>query len=127
MNGLLWIAQIVLAGAFLNASLSKILVFKREKTAALTPLEASCPAMPNGLAAAIALLEIAGALGLLIPVHFWSPNFPVLFAASGLALLAVIVGIHQARCHEHTTPTLTMFLLALFVIVGRWPVQTSLH
>jgi len=83
--------------------------------------------MPDELAAAIALLEIVGALGLVIPVDLWPPNVLVLLAAGGLALLAVAVGIYQARRHEHTTPIVTMFLLAVFVIVGRWPAQFSLH
>jgi len=127
MNSVLWIAQILLAGAFMFAGFSKILVFKRHKTIGQTPLEAGCVGMPDELAAAIALLEIVGALRLVIPVDLWPPNVLVLLAAGGLALLAVAVGIYQARRHEHTTPIVTMFLLAVFVIVGRWPAQFSLH
>ena len=40
MNSVLWIAQILLAGAFMFAGFSKILVFKRHKTIGQTPLEA---------------------------------------------------------------------------------------
>ena len=120
MNGLLWIAQILLAGAFLLAAFSKILVYKR-RTAAQAASEAGCLGMPDWLAAAIALLEIAGALSLVVPVDLWPPHVLIRVAASALALLAVVVGVYQARRHEHTTATITMFILAIFVIVGRWP------
>lgn len=121
MNSLLWIAQILLAGAFLFAAFSKILIYTRRTAAAQAPSEAGCLGMPDWLAAAIALLEIAGAISLVIPVDIWPPHVLIRLAASGLALLAVVVGIHQARRHEHTTATISMFILALFVIVGRWP------
>ena len=121
MNSVVWVAQILLAGSFLFAGFSKIFVFKRQKAVARTPLEAGCVGMPDGLAAAIAILEIAGALGLLIPVDPWQPYVLVRLCAGGLALLAGIVAIYQARRHEHTTPTVTMLVLALFVIIGRWP------
>jgi len=49
----------------------------------------------------------------------WQPYALVRLCAIGLALLAVIVAIHQARRLEHTSPTIAMFLLALFIIVGR--------
>jgi hypothetical protein len=120
MNNLLWIAQILLASAFLFAAFSKILIYKR-RAAAQAASEAGCLGMPDWLAAAIALLEIAGALSLVIPVDLWPPHILIRLAASGLALLAVVVGIHQARRHEHTTATVSMFILAIFVIVGRWP------
>jgi uncharacterized membrane protein YphA (DoxX/SURF4 family) len=121
MNSLLWIAQILLAAAFLFAAFSKILVYKRQTTEVQTPSGAGCLGMPDGLAAAIALSEIAGALALVIPIDLWPPHILVRLVASGLALLAVVVGIHQARRQEHTTPIVTMFFLAIFVIIGRWP------
>ena len=119
MNTLLWIVQILLAGAFLFAGFSKILVFKRQKAAAPAPMEAACAGMPDGLAAAVALFEIFGALGLVMPVDLWQPYVLVRLCAIGLALLAVMVAIHKARRLEHTAPTIAMFLLALFIIVGR--------
>ena len=119
MNTLLWIVQILLAGAFMFAGFSKILVFKRQTAAPPAPIGAGCAGMPDGLAAAIALLEIFGAIGLVIPVDLWQPYALVRLCAMGLAMLAVIVAIHQARRLEHTSPIIAMFLLALFIVVGR--------
>jgi uncharacterized membrane protein YphA (DoxX/SURF4 family) len=122
MNSLVWVAQVLLAGSFIFAGFSKIFVFKRQKALVQTPLDAGCVGMPDGLAAAIALLEIAGALGLLIPVDLWPPHILVRLCAGELALLAGMIAIYQARRNEHATPSVTMFVLALFVIIGRWPV-----
>lgn len=121
MNSLLWMAQILLAGTFLYAGFSKILVYRRQVTVVQTPSGAGCVGMPDEWAAAIAFLEIAGALCVVVPVDFWPPHTLIRLAAIGLALLAVVVGIHQARRHEHTSPTIAMFFLALFVVIGRWP------
>jgi hypothetical protein len=77
--------------------------------------------MPDELAAAIAFLEIAGSLGVLIPMDLWPPDILLRISAAGLGLLAVITCIYQVRRREHTTPTITAILLSLFVIVGRWP------
>ncbi|MGA2651544.1 MAG: DoxX family protein [Terracidiphilus sp.] len=121
MNIVLWVAQIILAAACLHSGYSKILVFGRHKTAERVPSGAGCVGMADELAAAIALLEIAGAMVLLVPVDLWAPNILLLLAAADVALLAIICSIYRARLQEHTTPNLVMFLLALLVIVGRWP------
>jgi hypothetical protein len=66
-------------------------------------------------------VEIAGALGVLTP-EGWSHDYLLVrLAAAGLALLMVCAGIYHARRREEASPAVTLFLLALFVIVGRWP------
>ena len=77
--------------------------------------------MPDELAAAIAILEIAGAVLLLIPVDLWAPNILLRLGAAGVGVLAIVSSIYRARLQEHTTPNMVMFLLAVLVIVGRWP------
>jgi hypothetical protein len=42
-------------------------------------------------------------------------------AAAGLALIMVLAGIYHLRRQEEAAPAVSLFLLALFVIVGRWP------
>lgn len=121
MNSVLWVAQIILAGACLSSAFSKMLVFKRQKSGPHVLSGAGCVGMPDELAAAIALLEIVGALILLVPFDLWAPDILLRLGAAGLALLAIISCIYRARFQEHTTPNIVMFLLALFVIVGRWP------
>jgi hypothetical protein len=77
--------------------------------------------MPDELAAAIALLEIAGALILLVPVDLWAPDILLRIGAAAVGLLAIVSSIYRARLQEHATPNMVMFLLAVLVIVGRWP------
>jgi hypothetical protein len=77
--------------------------------------------LSRGQAAAIALLEIAGAAGVLLPFDPWPPYILLRLAAGGLALLMVAAGIYHLRRQESASPTVAIFLLALFVIVGRWP------
>jgi hypothetical protein len=51
-----------------------------------------------------------------------SPGYLLVrLAAGGLALLMVCAGIYHLRRREEAAPAVTLFLLALFVIVGRWP------
>jgi uncharacterized membrane protein YphA (DoxX/SURF4 family) len=121
MNSLLWIAQIVLAGVFLFAGFSKIFVHRRQLGTLQTSSWPSCVGMPDVLASALAILEIAGAICLLIPVDLWPPDILLRLSATVLALLAVVAVIYHARRKEHTSNTIAAFLLALFVIVGRWP------
>jgi len=121
MNVVLWVAQFILAGACLYSGFSKILVFRKQMNQQRLPSAAGCIAMPDELAAAIALLEIAGALILLVPVDLWAPNVLLRLGAAGVAVLAIISSLYRARLQEHTTPNMVMFLLAVLVIVGRWP------
>jgi hypothetical protein len=49
-----------------------------------------------------------------MPVSFALP------AALGLALLTLSISFVRARRHQFPAPSIVMFLLVLFVIVGRW-------
>jgi len=121
MSVLLWIAQILLAGFFLYAGFSKFLVRRHRAPVLATGPGFGLDAMPDHAAAAIAVLEITGALCLLLPVDLVPPQVVPRLAAAGLALLTVIASIYHARRHESATPSVVLFLLAIFVIVGRWP------
>ena len=121
MNGLLWIAQMILAGVFLVAGASKLLVYGT----LMGVVQARASRLPAGIsrgqAAAIALAEIAGALGVLTPASLVPGHLVVRLAAAGLALIMVLAGIYHLRREESAAPNVALFLLALFVIVGRWP------
>jgi uncharacterized membrane protein YphA (DoxX/SURF4 family) len=121
MNTLLWIAQILLACVFFYAGFSKIFAFRRQKAVAPTEPRFDGVGLPHELAAAIALFEIAAALGLVLPVDLWQPDFLPRVAAAGCAILALVACVYHVRRKEHTAPIVALFLLALFVIVGRWP------
>jgi uncharacterized membrane protein len=121
MNTLLWIAQILLAAIFLFTGATKLIAYER----LIRKVESRSNGLPagvsRGLAAFIGLAEIAGALGLLVPISHLFQNLLILAAASGLALIMVLAGIYHLRRHEEAAPAVALFLLALFVIVGRWP------
>jgi uncharacterized membrane protein YphA (DoxX/SURF4 family) len=119
MNGLLWIAQILLAGVFLFAGLSKIFAYERKIKWLSAPWSSGCVGVPHGLAAAIAVFEIAASLCLLLPVDLWPPDILLRLAAGGLGILMVAAGIYHLRRKESAVPAITLFLLALFVVYGR--------
>ena len=121
MNTVLWIAQIALAAVFLYAGFSKILPHQRSAEVLPTQPGFHYVGLPDELASAIALLEIAFAVILVMPIDLWPPYMLSRLAAAGLALLAIVATLYHMRRHETAAPSITLFLLALFVIVGRWP------
>lgn len=121
MNGLIWIAQVVLAAAFLVAGVGKLFVYRPLARLLRRRARDGVLGVSRRQAAAIGVLETAGALGVLTPEGL-SPDYLVVrLAAAGLALLMVCAGIYHLRRREEAAPAVTLFLLALFVIVGRWP------
>jgi hypothetical protein len=126
MNGLLWIAQIMLAGAFLFTGVTKLLAYN----SLVKTLEGDTRRKPinmsRGQASLIGCVEIAGAVALVLPAAFTPPVLApdyllIRLAAGGLALLMVAAGIYHLVRKEPAAPAVVLFLLALFIIVGRWP------
>ncbi|MGD0096652.1 MAG: DoxX family protein [Terracidiphilus sp.] len=118
MNNLDWFAQILLGGIFLFAGLSKIVALRRQPDEPQAEPGFEETRVPRRFACAIALLEIAAALALLVPLNLWRPDLLPSLAASGLALLMVGAGVYRVRGRESAAPAVALFLLALFVIVG---------
>jgi uncharacterized membrane protein YphA (DoxX/SURF4 family) len=121
MNNLLWIVQIILAGVFLFAGFTKIFAYERLVTAVESRTKAGPVGLSRVQAVLVGLAEILGAAGLLVPVDLMPPYIFLRLAAAGLALLMVAAGIYHLRRQESAAPSVALFLLALFVIVGRWP------
>jgi hypothetical protein len=126
MNTLIWIGQVALAAVFLMTGFSKLFAYRRlvktlevrRKTAPIT----MTPAQGH----AVGILEILGAIGVIMPGEFTpaalEPNYLLVrIAAAGLALLMVAATLYHFRRRESAAPAISAFLLALFVIVGRWP------
>jgi len=121
MNVLIWSVQVVLAVAFLLAGGGKLLAYDPLGKLLQHRARGGELGVSRGQAAAIGVGEIAGALGVLTP-EAWSHDYLLVrLAVAGLALLMVCAGIYHARRREAASPAVTLFLLALFVIVGRWP------
>ncbi len=121
MNTLLWIAQIILAGVFLFTGFSKIFAYGQVVKVVEARSKAGRIGVSRAQAAMVGLLEIAGAAGVLVPVDLWPPYVFLRLASAGLALLMVATGIYHLVRQESAAPDVSLFLLALFVIVGRWP------
>lgn len=126
MNALIWIGQIALATVFFVAGGSKIFAYGRMvQTLESLPRRGRIE-MTHAQAVLIGVLEIAGAICVVMPAALTPANLAqdyllVRLAASVLALLMVGATLYHFRRNEPAAPSVTTFLLALFVIVGRWP------
>ena len=126
MNTVLWIAQIILAATFLVAGAGKLIGYNLPLGAWLKHLKSPPHGVSRGFASVIGLAEIVGALGVVAPAALTPEGLAsdfllVRLAAAGLALIMALAAIHHMRRKEDASLPATLFLLALFVIVGRWP------
>lgn len=121
MNNLLWGVQILLACIFLFTAASKLFGYAQ----LVRVVESRSKGRPIGMsrwqAIVVGLAETAGAVGLLVPARVDGSPMIVICAAAWLAVIMIGAGIYHAVRRDSATPSVVLFLLALFVIVGRWP------
>jgi hypothetical protein len=120
MNYLMWTAQGILAVVFFIAGMSKLLAFGKVKSFLGRKLKGGPIGISTGQGASIGLFEVAGAIGLLISPPIVPNYMTVILAAAGLGLLTVCATIYHFRRKEPAAPDIALFLLAIFVIIGRW-------
>jgi uncharacterized membrane protein YphA (DoxX/SURF4 family) len=126
MNTLIWIGQILLAAVFFVAGVARLVANKRQIKTIEGPGSIAPVGMNSMQGTVVGLLEIAGAIGVIVPPA-WTPDalalnyLSVRLAAVGLAILMVVATFYHFRRKESASPSISAFLLALFVIVGRWP------
>jgi hypothetical protein len=110
--------EVLLAGVFLWIGVKQILSFRRRPKA----LGADNRRLPLGLPYAavvvVGICEIVAALALVAALGTSQPASLALFAATGLALLTFMAAILNVRRHRSAVPSVALFLMALFVIVG---------
>jgi DoxX-like family len=119
VNVLLWIVAGVLAAAFLGAGLMKLVrPAKRLADSGMGWVEDFSP----GAVKTIGALEVAAALGLVLPAALDVAPVLVPVAATGLVLLMAGAAVTHARRRESPMITVNLVLLALaaFVAVGRF-------
>jgi hypothetical protein len=121
MNSFLWMVQILLAGVFLFTGAGKLFAYERVVKVVESRSKGRAVGMSRWQAAVVALAEVAGAIGVITPIQLEPPHLVVLVAAGWLALLMVAASIYHVNRQESATPSIVLFLVALFVIVGRWP------
>src|ERR1035437_8125323 len=102
MNGLLWIAQLILAALFLCTGAGKLFAYERAMGAVEARSKGRPAAISRGLAAFIGLAEIAGALGVVTPAALTpAPLVPgpplVRLGAWGRALIMWLAGFYPMR------------------------------
>lgn len=121
MHGLEWVFSIVLAIVFLVTGVIK--VFRYPKAQNLFPWAKD---LPRILVQAIGVVEILGALGLVLPAAtgFYSWLTPV--AAIVLALLVLSAAMFHMLRGEKDEAILPVFLLILLMLVAyfRWPLMS---
>jgi VIT1/CCC1 family predicted Fe2+/Mn2+ transporter len=126
MNGLIWIGQVALAAVFLVAGGTKLFAYEKLVKKLEDLPRRKTIGMSRSQAVLVGALEIAGAIGVILPAALTPealvPDYLLVrLAASGLALLMVAATIYHLSRKEPGAPSIAAFLLALFVIVGRWP------
>jgi hypothetical protein len=125
MNGLIWMGQLALASIFLVSGTFKIFAFV-PVVHALQGRTHAAITMSLIHGKLIGFVEVTLAFGVLMPDIFTPdglvPEFVIVrIAAAGLAILMVLAAIYHIRRKESAALTISIFLLAVFVIVGRWP------
>lgn len=110
--------EFVLAGVFLWIGLAQIMSFRRRPKALGASNRRLPLGPPYGIVAVIGIFEIIAALALVTPFGPISPARLALIAATGLALLTLTAAVLNMRRDKSAVPSLTLFLMALFVIVG---------
>jgi uncharacterized membrane protein YphA (DoxX/SURF4 family) len=116
MNRVLWIVQILLALLFLFAGVAKFVM----------PVDQMIQGMPPALASGaflhfIAICEVVGAIGLIVPALLRIKPGLTPLAAAGLVIImigAIVVALPQGLAVA-MLPLVTGLLLA-FVAWGRW-------
>ena len=117
MNMALWIVQGLLALAFIAAGAMKLFAYEKYKIQS----EKNGPTgMTRGLVTFIGIAEIAGALGIVLPMVTNIAPWLSPWAAVGLATIMLLaIGFHLRR-HESPVAPVILFLLAAFVVFGRF-------
>ena len=120
MNVVLWIAAILLAVAMLGAGLVKLIRSPEQlKSAGMGWVDHFPPAAPK----LVGVLEVLGAIGLILPAITGIAPVLVPLAATGIALLMLGAVITHLRLHDpfkDALPAIVLALLAIFVAWGRF-------
>ncbi len=118
MNLALWVSQGFLAAAFLF--IGGLKVFAYEKYKAMT--EKNGPSgISRGLATFIGFAEMAGAVGVVLPMATGVAPWLSWWAAVGLAAIVLLAVGYHLRRKESPAPPAVLLLLAAFVVYGRFP------
>ena len=116
MNALLWVLQILAALLYGSSGVMKVFMFDR-----ISQDVPSFGALPRGAWTTLGILELACAVGLIVPaaIH-WRPPLTIVAATVLAAESLVFVGVHVK--YREVTPmilSVALGLLMAFVAYGR--------
>lgn len=118
-NVALWVAQILLAIAFGMAGVMKLL----QPIEALGTMMHWVTVTPDWLVRFIGFVELAGALGMILPALMRILPWLAPLAALGFAVIQVLaIGVHAnlGETAMSLPVNLALLALSLFVLWGRW-------
>ena len=116
MNIVLWILAFVLAAVFVGSGVVKLVV-AREQQIARTPYVED---FPQAMIRGIGVLEILGAIGLLLPALVGVATVLVPLAGAGLALTMVFAALVHTRRGDGLAATLPSIVLAVLSVFFAW-------
>ena len=124
MNVILWIVAGLLAVAFLGAGGMKLSKSRQE----LSEMDMKwVDSATDGQVKAVGAVEVAGAIGVVLPAIVDVAPILVPIAATGLAIAMVIAaGVHvrDGDGPKEMAPALVLGALAAFLAVGRFFIET---
>lgn len=116
MNIALWVTQGILACLFIAAGGMKL--FSYQKYRAM--LEKSGPtSLTHGFITFLGVAELAGAAGVVFPMALNTAPWLTVWAAAGMAVIMLSATVFHIRRREAPIMTAVLFVLAVFVAVGR--------
>jgi hypothetical protein len=117
MNIALWIAQALLAFAFLGSGGLKLFAYDKYKAMS----EKNGPSdLSRGLVTFIGVAELFGAIGAVLPMAAGIDPWLSPISAAGLGMVMLLAVVYHLRRHESPAAPAVLMLLALFVTVGRF-------
>ncbi|GJQ20279.1 MAG: hypothetical protein HBSIN02_06340 [Bacteroidia bacterium] len=118
INVALWILQVFLALAYLNAGYMKTFLSVDE----IAPTIFWAPSVPEALLRFIGISELLGGAGLILPALLRIQPQLTTLAAAGLTVIMILAdGFHIARGEFFVLPMTGLFTLALACVTyGRW-------
>lgn len=121
MNIALWILQVVVGLAFIMAGVLK----STQPLDKLSQQMKWIPAFPPIFVRFIGVAELLGGIGLIVPAATGIAPWLTPVAAAGLAIIMVgAVVVHlQRKEYPNMGPTVVLFILAAFIVLGRVALQ----
>jgi len=119
MNVALWIVQGILSIMFLMAGGMKLFAYEKYKESAEKRSGGHRPGIPRGLTTFIGICEVAGGLGLILPMATGLAPSLTTLAALGLGIIMVLAAIYHLRRKEPAFVPIGLLVLAALVVVGR--------